>query len=257
MSRILALDLDDTLLCTDKSVSADTLAWLARWQADGRSCVVATGRPPRSVPMVLPDLLLAAPRIVYNGAQIWVDGHLIYRNEIAPADVRFVVEWSRACAPHWCVGLEIDDQLYLNRATNKPGHYVVTNLDVLADQPAAKIIFLFPEQREDVSPLLAVLPPTMRALVTPKFQMVQLCAGTADKASALAVLLAQWGCTFADVVAIGDDVNDIELVHAASLGVAVANAIPAVKAVANWLAPSNDEGGVAWTIARLLTVGQR
>ena len=253
MSRILALDLDDTLLCTDKSVSAETLVWLARWLAAGHSCVVATGRPPRSVPLVLPELLFAAPRIVYNGAQIWVDGRLIYRDEIAPEDIRFVLEWTHACAPHWHVGLEIGDQLYLNRATNKPGHYVVTDLVALAEQPAAKILFLFPEQREDVSALLAVLPPTMRALITPKFQMVQLCAGTADKASALAILLTQWGRTFADVVAIGDDVNDVELVHAAGLGVAVANAIPEVKAAADWIAPSNDEGGVAWTISRLLT----
>ncbi|MCB0068124.1 MAG: HAD hydrolase family protein, partial [Caldilineaceae bacterium] len=89
---ILALDLDDTLLRTDKSVSPANRAALRRWQEYGHEVVVATGRPPRNVPDVLPAEIASAPRIVYNGAQAIVDGEVIYDNPIPAADVRFMLE---------------------------------------------------------------------------------------------------------------------------------------------------------------------
>ena len=97
--------------------------------------------------------------------------------------------------PHWHIGLEIDDQLYLNRATPKPGAYMVADLPTLCDQPAAKVIFLFQEGRDDVTPLLNALPAKTRALITPKFSMVQLCGYTTDKAEALAFLLHKRGAS--------------------------------------------------------------
>ena len=82
--------------------------------------------------------------------------------------------------------------------------------------------------------------------------MVQLCGHTTDKAEALAFLLQQCGATFADVIAVGDDVNDVEMVRRARVGVAVANAVDEVKAVADWTTPCSDEDGVAVVIERLL-----
>lgn len=249
---ILVLDLDDTLLRTDKTVSAQTEAALQRWQDAGHEFVVATGRPPRTVAAVLPAALHCAPRIVYNGAQIVQCDEVIYRSEIEPADVHAVLQWTRTCAPHWHVGLEIEDQLFLNRATDRPGNYVVGDLAQMADRPAAKILFLFPGERDDLGPLLAALPAGTRALITPKFKMVQLCGSATDKANALEFWLRQRGRTLLEVVAVGDDVNDVEMVRRAGIGVAMDNAVDEVKAVADWIAPSNDADGVAVTIDRLL-----
>lgn len=249
---ILVLDLDDTLLSEEKRVSARSLAALERWFAHGHEVVVATGRPPRSVEEVLPALLHDATRIVYNGAQVVQAGEVVYRNEIAPADVQAIVEWTATCMPHWCVGLEIEDRLYLNRATRKPGPYEVAALEALWHHPAAKIIFLFPDGRDDLAPLLAALPATTRALITPKFPIVQVCGHRTSKADALAHVLAGRGLTFADAVAIGDDVNDVEMIAQAGIGIAMANALPEVKAVANWVTHSNEADGVAAAIERLL-----
>jgi Cof subfamily protein (haloacid dehalogenase superfamily) len=249
---ILVLDLDDTLLRADKSVSAGSTAALQRWFAGGHEVVVATGRPPRSVEEVLPEALLGVTRIVYNGAQVVEHGQVTYRNEIAPDDVRTIVEWAESCMPHWCVGLEIEDRLYLNRATHKRGSYEVAELQRLCDRPAAKIIFLFPDGREDVAPLLAALPATTRALITPKFSLVQVCGHKTDKATALSHVLAGRGLEFADVAAIGDDINDVEMVACAGVGIAVDNALPEVKAVADWITLSNEADGVAAAIDRLL-----
>lgn len=249
---ILALDLDDTLLRTDKTIGERTLQALRHWLAAGHEIVVATGRPPRWVHDVLPPELHAAPRVVYNGAQVIVNGSVVYRNEIAPADVRAVVEWTQACRPDWHVGLEIEDTLYLNRATTKGGVYTVTDLGSLCERPAAKIIFLFGEEREDLAPLLDALPASTRALITPKFSMVQLCGRTTSKADAIAHLLGQRGLSFASVAAIGDDVNDIEMLHCAGTGIAVDNALDEVKAAADWVTDAANADGVAAAIERLL-----
>lgn len=249
---ILALDMDDTLLRSDKTVSERTLAALRRWLGAGHEVVVATGRPPRHIEAALPPELRAAPRVAYNGAHVIVDGRVIYRNEIGPDDVRAILDWTQANRPHWHVGLEIEDELYLNRPTTKPGKHTVADLWTLCDRPAAKVIFLFAEDREDMAPLVGALPAGARALITPKFSLVQLCGCTTDKADALAHLLASRGLGFDSLVAIGDDVNDVEMVRRAGIGIAVANALDEVKEAADWVTAAADEDGVAEAIERLL-----
>lgn len=251
---ILALDLDDTLLRTDKSISPHSIDALRRWFEAGHEVIVATGRPPRQVDAVIPDLLRTAPRIVYNGAQLIDAGTVTYRNEISIADARHVIAWTQCCRPDWVVGLEINDQLYVNRPTNKPGHWVVEDLQSVCDQPAAKVLFLFTEKRHDFAPLLDALPPTTRVLISPKFAMIQLCGHTTDKVDALQFLLQQRGLTLGEVAAIGDDVNDIEMVRMAGVGIAMGNAVDEVRAVADWIAPTNDEDGVAVAIEWLLQI---
>lgn len=249
---ILALDLDDTLLRSDKTVSERTLVALRRWLAAGHEVIVATGRPPRHIDAALPPELHSVPRIAYNGAHVIVDGRVIYRNELSADDVRAIIAWTEANRPHWHMGLEIEDELFLNRASSKPGRHTVADLMSLCDRAAAKVIFLFGEGREDMDPLLAALPAGARALITPKFSLVQLCGRTTDKADALAHLLAQRGLDFDAVAAIGDDVNDVEMVRRARIGIAVDNALDEVKAVADWVAAAADADGVAEAIDRLL-----
>ncbi|NUN94486.1 MAG: HAD hydrolase family protein, partial [Verrucomicrobiae bacterium] len=199
--------------------------------------------PPRSVPPVLPDLLRHAPRIVYNGAQAIVDDQVVYARPLPADDVRHMLEWAESSGERWYIGLEIDDTLYVNRNFPKPGHFEVADLMQLWKQPTYKMIFFFPEGRGDIEPLLAAVPPTTRSLVTPKFDIVQLCAASADKSTALDYLLSQQGRSLDMAVAIGDDINDVEMVRCSGVGVAVENALPEVKAVADWIVPDNNRHG--------------
>ncbi len=253
-TMILALDLDDTLLRSDKSVSLANRAALQRWREHGHDVVVATGRPPRNVADVLPVEIADAPRIVYNGAQAFLDGRIVYDNPIPAADVRFMLEWTAQHVPDWYIGLEIEDRLFVNRHFAKSGPFEVADLMSLCDMPAYKMLFFFPDGRREIGPLLAALPPTTRALVTPKFSLVQLCAGSADKANALAYLVGLDERSLGDVVAIGDDINDIEMVRCSGLGIAVENALPEVKAVATWITAHANDDGVALAIDRLLAM---
>ena len=77
------------------------------------------------------------------------------------------------------------------------------------------------------------------------------------KWSAVERLAAGWGIATAAICAVGDDVNDIPMIRAAGLGVAMGNAQPAVKAAADRIAPSHDEDGLAEVVAWLLEEGIR
>ena len=171
---------------------------------------------------------------------------------MCPDAVRTVLDWVALHGPDWHVGLEVEDTLYLNRAFVKAGHYEVADLHAVCHLPAAKMIFFFPNGRGDIAPLLEAVPPSLRALVTPKFTAVQLCAHDTDKARALEFLLQSWGHSLADAVAIGDDINDVELVRRVGIGIAVENALPAVKEAADRITASNDDDGVAVAIEQLL-----
>ena len=96
------------------------------------------------------------------------------------------------------------------------------------------------------------LPPTVGTFITPKFRLVQIQSGTADKSTALKALVEEWGYSLTDVVAMGDDVNDTEMLRVSGFGVAVENALPEVKAAANRVTVSNDEDAVALIVEELL-----
>src|SRR5688500_4266904 len=105
--RVAAIDLDDTLLRTDGTLSPRNWAALRHWQEDGRRIVIATGRPGRSVNRSLPEVLHGLPLVCYNGAEVYVDGHKVYENLIAPEDTRQIVTQVQQASPDCIVGLEV------------------------------------------------------------------------------------------------------------------------------------------------------
>jgi HAD superfamily hydrolase (TIGR01484 family) len=147
--------------------------------------------------------------------------------------------------------LEIGDTLFLNRAINRTSPYSIVDLLTVAHQPAAKILF-FQQEFATLASILDLLPTGTRAMLSDKYNLVQILAANADKTHALRHLIDHLGLEMAQVVAIGDDINDVEMIRDSGLGIAVANAIPAVKAVAQRVTLSNDEDGVAVAIEELL-----
>lgn len=85
------------------------------------------------------------------------------------------------------------------------------------------------------------------------FHVVECFAPQVSKWHGIGHLLRLWGIAATEVVAVGDDINDVEMIAGAGLGVAMGNAIEAVRAAARWQVPSNDECGVAVLVDALLS----
>ena len=251
MQQIAAIDLDDTLLRSDGTLSPQTLTTLEQWQATGRRIVIATGRPPRSIGRSLPEYLHGVPWICYNGAEIRLADAPIYQNLVPAADVYEILTRIQQVTPTLLVGVEIDNVLYLNRTANRTTPYEVADLFAL-DKPAAKVL-LFSENAEPLARLAFDLPITSRVLYSARYpHFIQIIGCTTDKAEALRTLVGEWHMSMADVVAFGDDTNDTDMVRDSGLGVALDNAVEEVKAVADCVTKSNDEDGVALVLAALL-----
>jgi 5-amino-6-(5-phospho-D-ribitylamino)uracil phosphatase len=251
MQQIAAVDLDDTLLRNDGTLSPQTQTMIQRWQQSGRQLVIATGRPPRSIGRSLPDYLHQIPWICYNGAEIRLADEPIYQNLVPAADVYEILLQIQQATPDMLIGVEVDNVLYLNRSANRATPYEVADLLSL-DRPAAKVL-LFSESMEPLARLTIDLPLSARVLYSARYpHFIQIIGCRTDKAEALRELVAQWKLTMADVVAFGDDTNDVEMVAQSGKGVAVANAVDEVKAVADLITRSNNEDGVAIVLEEML-----
>lgn len=250
MISVVAVDLDETLLRNDGSVSPRTLATLAGWERAGRKVVIATGRPPRSARKI-PDALLHLPCICYNGAAIYLGGQLAYSRTIPAEDAWAIVEHLLTAMPDGRVGLEIEDVLYVNKPTDRPGALYTPDLLGMTARPAAKIMMSLAEYVQAV-PSANGLPNSARALLSEKYDLAQIMPSCSSKATALSHLMGEWGVPLAEVAAFGDDVNDVEMVAEAGLGVAMDNAVAEVKAVADRITLSNDQDGVAVVVEELL-----
>lgn len=253
--RVAVTDLDDTLLDHEGAVSARSVAAIEAWLDSGRRFVVATGRPPRSIGDHLPPSLHQVPWVCYNGAEIRLGGESIYRRYIPEKGVESLIHRILDSMPEAIVGIEVDDMMWLNRprpsAAALSPHHRVVDLRSMAHKATAKVL-LFADSLDALRELLDPLPDCVRLMPSGRYPFMQLMEAEADKAVALRHLLQMWGESMSGVVAFGDDINDVDLLREAGMGVAVANAYAPVLAAANRLTASNCEDGVARVLEELL-----
>ena len=251
MLSVLAVDLDDTLVRSDQTVSARTLEMLAAWVDDGRRAVIATGRPPRAT-RAIPDVLHALPWICYNGAVILEAGETVHRANLMGADTTAFVEAYLEAAPDAWIGLEIDDGLYVNQHGTPYSEFAtVGDVRAVAHLPVHKIIVAM-DSYQRVAARLMPLPRGVQPQLSAKYNLAQFMPTGVSKSAAIQMLVKRWGLDMSQVIAFGDDTNDLEMIRDAGVGVAMANAIPELKAVADRVTLTNDEDGVAVVVAELL-----
>ena len=253
--EVAALDLDDTLLTSDKTVAAETLAALEAWLQAGKKVVLATGRPPRMAREV-PDLPHQFPAVCYNGCWIEDAGEVVYRNEIPAATVQHFVNLVLACAPDLWIGVESNDMMYEPYKLRAWRESVVCDVREIC-LPAMKIIFrkslLDTEQLDYVR---HCLPASCDMLVSDLYDLIQVMRAGADKVQGVSWWLQSQGLTLRHTVAVGDDTNDTQMVAGAQMGVAMQNAVKEVQSVADFVTSTNDEGGVARVLHAILAVTQ-
>ena len=265
MARILAFDLDDTLLFSDGTFDGKLLPLFRRWLAEGNHIVIATGRPTRMVSDALPPLLQSAPWISYNGAEAHQKGRKLFEDLIPLDDACTIVRAAQELKSDWRLGVEMRGKLYLNREGLFAGPHACTAdlLSILEHEPAKIIVSSAQwkamaadspavEAVRELGPLLQLKFPGTRPMLSERYRMVQFMSVTADKSVALARVVEMWGCTMQDVIAFGDDVNDVEMIRQAGCGVAVANAVQPALDAADFVTASNDEGGVRAVVEKLV-----
>ncbi len=248
--RMIAFDLDGTMLRSDKTVSPLALEALRLAGEADVLRVVATARPVRAVREWLPALPFDAG-IFHNGAVILLpDGT---RRELGVGDAAPLVRAFLRFAPACRLGVESMDRLFANFDAGEiwPGIAFTRTADFaeLHGDPAEKLLLAEPPAKLEA--FRALLPPELYLEISEATLGMVLRRG-ATKENALRRLAEALDLPLAAAASFGDDVNDIGMLRAAGIGVAMQNAPENVRAAADEVCASNDEDGAArWILARL------
>ena len=268
MSKIIFSDLDGTLLNDDKQISTGNREAIRRATRAGHSFVIATGRPFESAKKVSDSLGLNEEGcyiVSYNGAHVYD----CYRQEVLL---------------HRTLGRPVVEQLFA--LADEAGLYIQTyqNGEVLTKADTEELRWyvshtnLVPMPRADVLDYLTTDPSKMIVISlnehdrleqfrvqqeawshgrcrmifsTPKY--LEIVPDGVSKQMGIHFLAGKLGVDPADTIAIGDEMNDCEMIEAAGLGVAMSNANPDVKPIADYVTQAtNNEDAIAEVIERFV-----
>ncbi|MGH7214874.1 MAG: HAD hydrolase family protein, partial [Tepidisphaeraceae bacterium] len=200
-------------------------------------------------------------QINYNGAMIWDESarRPVFHKPMDGPLVREIVDATRQRYEDVLVSCEILDRWHTDRFDPtfitetgklfKPD--VIADIATICAQPITKLTFLGPH--EVMVPLDVFLIATYGdrvATVRTDRDLIQVMDRHVGKAAALLQVCAHYGVQAEEVMAIGDAPNDVGMLQLAGVAVAMDNAHPAVKQVAHWIAPSNNDHGVHAALRR-------
>ena len=263
--KLVVSDIDGTLITSDGVVSEPTRREIERVIASGVHFSVASGRPTRRVRTALAGLGVSVPIISSNGAVIedLVTGEIIVSLHLEHALVRRVLTIAAEYEQLWSfidtatgwrfLAGQRDLPDVLTYWVNELDAQVVDDLDhFFAEQPIVRKIVVAGEEHdlEKLEPVVAALD---GVYVTSSWTGTrEIMVRGADKANAARHLAERLGIDPEEVLAIGDHRNDLELLAWAGTGVAMGNAAPELKEIADWITMSNDEDGVAHALQRFI-----
>lgn len=262
MIRLVAIDVDGTLLTSRHEVTAATADAIERVRRAGVEVVLTTSRPPRALWPILDRLALVEPAefIASQGAltgRYSVTGTLevldrqpmplVLAHQVAAAadSAGMSVNW--LAGERWLVP-RLDDLIREEAA-------IVGCAPDMADLSSEregpdKLLLLAHSPGQDITELVTVPEGLVALASTPTH--LEVTRADVDKADALSRLCARHGIDPDQVVAIGDGRNDLGMLAFAGVAVAPANAHPDVRAAADLITASNDEEGVARALDRLV-----
>lgn len=271
--RLIAFDLDGTLFTTKKTISPRAKRALALAAERGIELVPATGRSFAGVPDEVRSIAGVRYIITTNGAAVYTpDGGLVretgIRRETAAEMIRRA-DRSRAIAAAYIDGRGFMEAGDLPRVTeiglhNGILHYFKTTRETVPDlaefvagQENDVQLLTFAVYKKDRAAQAAI------AALAGEYADVSLVFGSphdmdianakAGKGAALRYIAGRLGTDRSEIAAIGDSANDIDLLRAAGLGIAMENGADAVKKEAQITAPSNNADGAAIIIEKILS----
>jgi Cof subfamily protein (haloacid dehalogenase superfamily) len=268
---MLAIDLDDTLLRSDLTISFRTRNAIRKAEALGCVIVLASGRIPAAMEQFARLLGLhkrPGYLICNNGAMIQESntGKLVYEAKITPKTA--LVAYDLASAEGFPVQLYEDDIMYISRP-NEFADYdqkltglrqvVVENFRAMVGHGCYKL--LIPGDPMTLRPLENILETYIGAestIFTSKPYFLEILPHGVDKGSGLAKVAEILGIPRGAVLAIGDSMNDEAMIRWAGIGVAMANGDERIKDIAAMVTDkSNDDDGVADLIERYILGKER
>ncbi|HZJ82762.1 MAG TPA: Cof-type HAD-IIB family hydrolase [Clostridia bacterium] len=263
--KMIAIDLDDSLLGTDLMISPKNKDALFKAIEQGVIVTIATGRMYISALVYAKQLGLDVPLITYQGGLIKsaLSEHILY-NKTVPIDIsRKIIEISKSRDAH--LQIYIEDDYYFEKRNEYSDAYhknvgvagkEVGSLDTFLTLAPNKLIIIQEPQRiiELRDEFEKIFGEEIEINIS-KPQYLEFTHKEATKGKALEHLAGLKGIDRDHIMAIGDSYNDISMIKYAGLGVAMENAPDEVKKWADYITGTNDDDGVAKVINKFVIEG--
>ncbi|MDQ0232354.1 Cof-type HAD-IIB family hydrolase [Metabacillus malikii] len=280
MKKLIAIDLDGTLLSSHIEISKENIQAIQKAQEQGHIVMICSGRAPEDIKTVLKQTPLTCPLAGSNGTMVVVDNELLSQVSLTENNVRKVASilndrkfpfkvytndgiyvissWS----DRMHVFLENNEEIRGNLSSNEykflteqPKETNLTKVfddieDVLAVKDIAVQKFFIPTI-EGKMELISILEEIEGISITTSGPFnVEVMDVNGNKGNGVKVMAEHFSIPIENTIAIGDNFNDVPMMDVAGLSIAMGNADPDVKAIADVVTLSNNEHGVAHAIEK-------
>ncbi|MCR2805828.1 Cof-type HAD-IIB family hydrolase [Paenibacillus soyae] len=260
--QAIVLDLDGTLLGSDKSVSPRNYEAVKRCHDSGIPILIATARPPRAANHFLKKFPFADYMIYYNGALVTCQSKQYERHFSIPMEIsQQITPFIGGRAPHSIISYEVNDLWYtcspvpdsqcasLGIRPTDPKPQVVDQEFIHTLSPT-KILVL--GCSTTWGEIVERFGDYVNVIATDEGLLVQIMQKSASKENAVQGVLNEIGVKPEHVMVFGDDFNDLGLFQISGFPVAMENAIMELKSYAAHITDSNDNDGVAAALERFV-----
>lgn len=268
--HLIALDLDGTLLTEQKKISPFTKKVIQEAINEGHIVVIATGRPHRSSIMYYKELGLQTPMVNFNGALIhhpfdsnWDAIHSPLPNRSAKRIIQTCYDFEVEN-----IFAEIQDNMYLDRHSDKiidfftePGDKELITVGSLKNQltedPTSLLIH---PKEEHIDELRQYLSDEHASVIEHRkwggvpWEIIEVVRKGVHKAVGLKKIAHYFHIPQENIIAFGDEDNDLEMIEYAGIGVAMGNAIVELKKIADHETSTNQEDGIGTFLADYLNL---
>ena len=257
---LLAVDMDGTLLNSNKTIDEDTIEAINRLVDNDILFVIATGRAPRAI-LEYKNIIFNAPIISYNGALV-IDAKtqkILYEQTMLYESAKLVYELGSKLNATMCIWA--NNILYSNAANEFIDYYksiykiepiFVHDFSLLKEKNITKIVWLDkPINIEKFKLICEDKLKVVNSFVSAPY-LLEFVDIKATKGNALKFIGELYHIPQNKIAAIGDSYNDLSMIDYAGLGVAMDNASLEIKKHANYITLSNDEGGVKHVIDNII-----
>ncbi|MBS6510554.1 MAG: HAD family phosphatase [Clostridiales bacterium] len=268
--KLLAIDMDGTLVTSKKEITPRTADALRAAMQKGIEICIATGRYTTYLFDILRPLGITGPAVMGNGAAVMDEKEMYFHSLISETDLRQI---SALCLKEraalfinvegytCCLDNDYTMQAARHWAADRPDNDIMATLHFYQDPEklladvigkTGKLIVLHFEEKRARELIEIFKKQSSLGVIYSEFGHIDLANPGLTKLSGLKMVMEMKGLKPEQVMAFGDGENDTEMIEYAGFGVAMGNACAEAKAAADYVAPGNDEEGVAKTIEQFL-----
>lgn len=260
--KLIATDIDGTILKHNFEFNQEVKDCIKKLTRDGIKVVLVTGRMHASTDYIAEELGLDTPIVSYQGGLVMHQGKILYEKNLNPKIAKEIIKWAKKNNVH--LNVYMNDQLYVEKddATirrytgERSASFIVKSFDELELHRIDKLLAINFEDENKVTMWKSYLETKYTDIHVVKSMpyFCEICHPLAKKSDAVNFLREYWGLKKEEIMTIGDQNNDIELLKAGGIGVAMGNATDELKAVADYVTDTVNNNGFVKAVEKFVGV---